>query len=216
MILASDGEYRVVSRSEVSGHPNLIRVFFEDGSHVDIQLRDYVNLGLKVLEPIPRDVYESIVHCGNVARVLLLAIRFLSYQMKTSAEVTRFLQNKGIDNIIIAPVLEQLQRESAIDDERYTALYVSSKRGSLSRRAMIHRLAQRGVSPEVVKVTVNQLCDDESELQAALQAAKKYMKHKRIALTHEDVLKMAAHLDRKGFSSSVIYKIIDNMDITTQ
>jgi regulatory protein len=204
--------HKVIGRYEVPGNPNLIRVLFENGEDATIQIRDWVNFELKINEPVESQVFCSVQQRSTVVQALNLAKRYLRMQVKTSAQVKKYLQGKGIEGKIITEVLEQLKSDMAIDDEQYTSMYISSKKKSMSRMALTFRLEQRGVHPDVIHKVVDEEYDDESELEAATHAARKYLRSKPMLNAREDRMKMAAHLARKGFSQSIVYKIMHNMD----
>lgn len=213
MTLANEStRHKVIGRYEVPGNPNLIRVLFENGEDATIQIRDWVNFELKINEPVESQVFCSVKQRSTVVQALNLAKRYLRMQVKTSAQVKKYLQGKGIEGQIITEVLEQLKSDMAIDDEQYTSMYISSKKKSMSRRALTFRLEQRGVHPDVIRKVVDEEYDDESELEAATHAARKYLRSKPMQNAREDRIKMAAHLARKGFSQSIVYKIMHNMD----
>ncbi len=212
MILANDDVYRITGRSEVPGNPNLIRVLFEHDESLIIQVRDFVDFSLKVNETLSYEDYKRILLRSSIVHALTLAQKYLRMRVKTSAQVSQYLKQKGIENEIIESVLRHLNENHIVDDEQYASIYVSTKNSSLSRRVLMNKLNQKGVSQDIIQETISQMCDDNTEFEAALCAAKKYVKHHGVPASRDEKLKMGGSLARKGFSQSVVFKIIDNMD----
>ncbi len=213
MILVSESSlYKIIGRYEVPGNPNLIRVLFEDGQEIMIHIRDWVDFELHINEPVEKQVYDSLVSRGAIVDALNLAKRYLRMRVKTSMQVASYLRGKGIDNDIIDNVMKQLKDDMIVDDEEYSSMFIASKKSLLSRKALAHKLEQRGIKQDIVQKAISNICDDESELHAAMKIAEKYLRHRNDIETQEGKHKMVAHLARKGFKQSTIYKIMNNLD----
>jgi regulatory protein len=204
--------HKVIGRYVVPGNPNLIRVLFEDGEESTILIRDWVNFELKVNEPVENHIFHSVMKRGTIVQALNLAKRYLRLRVKTAEEVKRYLHGKGIEEHVVGEVLEQLKADRAVDDEQYSSMFISSKKNLLSPKALAHRLEQRGVDLDVIHKVMSENCDDEGEFQTATRVARRYLRSKPALVTREEKLKLAAHLARKGFSQSVAYKIMHNLD----
>ncbi len=59
-----------------------------------------------------------------IAKAYAAALDFLSYQLRTESEVVKKLQESGVPDEQIEPVLQKLRAEQLLDDRAYAAAYV--------------------------------------------------------------------------------------------
>ena len=129
------------------------------------------------------------------------ALKFLNYRPRTRLEIRQNLQKHDIPEDVIGYVLERLQHAGLINNQRFAENWVEnrSELRPRSRRALSYELKQRGIDPEVIEQTLEQIDDEGLAYQAALKQSRKYRN-----LEWEDFRrKMYGFLARRGFNYEI-------------
>jgi regulatory protein len=129
------------------------------------------------------------------------AIKFLNYRPRTLLEIRQNLQKHDIPEEIIVYVLDRLQQAGLINDQHFAENWVEnrSELRPRSRHALSFELKQRGIDPQVIEQTLEEIDDEELAYQAALKQARKYKNLEWIDFRR----KMYGFLARRGFNYEV-------------
>lgn len=129
------------------------------------------------------------------------ALKFIQYRPRTRAEIRQNLRKHDVPEAIITSVMERLQQTGLINDRRFAENWVENRSDlrPRSRFALAHELKQRGIAPEIIASSLNEVDDDELAYQAACKQFRKY--------SHLDWQsyrqKMYGFLGRRGFNYEV-------------
>jgi regulatory protein len=129
------------------------------------------------------------------------ALNFLSYRVRTEAEVIQNLRQHEVQEAFIEPTLERLRRIGMLDDQRFAQSWVDNRSEFRPRsgRALAFELRRHGVSEPLIEQSLSELDEDNLALQAALKHA-----HKLSQLDWQDFRrKMFGFLGRRGFNYQV-------------
>jgi len=129
------------------------------------------------------------------------AIKFLNYRPRTLLEIRQNLQKHDTPEEIIVYVLDRLQQAGLINDQHFAENWVEnrSELRPRSRRALSFELKQRGIDPQVIEQTLEEIDDEELAYQAAIKQARKYKNLEWIDFRR----KMYGFLARRGFNYEV-------------
>jgi regulatory protein len=130
------------------------------------------------------------------------AVELLAHRPHFEAELKAKLEARGFGEAAVAAALARLVERGYLDDRaaaRQWAEGAVARKGYGSRRLRAE-LAARGVDPEIAAEAVAAACST-GERERALAAAGRFR--------GSDPKALARHLDRKGFSTSVILEIVD-------
>jgi regulatory protein len=124
------------------------------------------------------------------------ALRALEHRERSTAQVNRYLADRGVEDDERDEILETLARTSLVDDRRFAETRASSlaERGAGDVRIR-HELAQAGIDRDVI-------ADVLEALPAELERAA------RIAARRGVSPKTARYLVGKGFSDDVVRAVI--------
>ncbi len=92
--------------------------------------------------------------------------------MYTTAELTKKLLRRGIDEAEAARLIARLTELKLVDDAAYTDQYVSSRAGVRGRLGLRRELTRKGVAPELVEERLTELTP-EGQLTAATALLRK-------------------------------------------
>ncbi|MGI6250129.1 MAG: regulatory protein RecX [Anaerolineaceae bacterium] len=127
------------------------------------------------------------------------ALRLLSYRSRSRKELEQYLQRKGYAPEQQAVVLERLQAEGYLDDQRFAREWVENRTAFRPRGLRMLRMEMRrkGISDNHIDAAISQASLDEDRLayQAGIKLARRYKAEP------EDIFfkLLASALVRRGF-----------------
>jgi regulatory protein len=153
-------------------------------------------------------------HDSEYTRAKNIAYRYLSYRPRSYAEVDRKLREKGFDDTAVRIVLSNLIRLGYIDDEKFADQWAQSRvrlRG-LGRRRIEQELRYKGVDRETARRAIDDVLTADLEIETARRAVERKLKTMRTLDRETRRRRLAAFLERRGFSFAVIRHILKNTD----
>lgn len=194
---------------------NRCSVFVDGDFAFGLVKEDIAYFKLKEGEPISQQTYDYITEKLLYIKAQDTALQYISFQMRTAAQVRRKLLEKEYTDTVIEEVMAFLLKYKYVDDEEYCRCYIAqrqrlSPRGAYALKA---ELSQKGVSREAIDKALAHADIDEAE------AARRLIEKKWRYL--EDIDEKAkkriwSFLQRKGFSYDIIkeaIKAFENPDV---
>jgi len=143
------------------------------------------------------------------------ALSYLARKPRSVAQVKEKLKVKGHDTEIIDLVINQLKENNYLNDRDYAhtvaQYYIKQNKG---RKWVSQKLSQDGISKEYIQEALADM-DEDNEFSTALHIALKRWKSKK---EDDDIYsvqrKMAAFLIRKGYSGSVVNKVLKEIRLS--
>jgi regulatory protein len=143
------------------------------------------------------------------------ALRILTVRMRSEKELrmklSSYVKKKNLPDSMIENVMEMCKRLEYVDDEKFVTWWVSQRRSTSVRgdRAIEQELRGKGISPETIRHHLHS--EEGSELDAARILIRKKMR--TLGSYPEEIrkTKLKNALLSRGFSFSVIDRIIDEM-----
>ena len=136
------------------------------------------------------------------------ALNLLSYRIRSEAELSNRLRKAGYEADIIEEAIAFLKEYKYINDRDFAGRWVNDRltMKPVGRKRLRWELQQKGIAGELIDQAVN-IIDENDEYDMALELVrKKYVKDKNYTST-----KIASFLQRRGFSTSVIITICNNI-----
>ncbi len=137
------------------------------------------------------------------------ALNFLAYRPRSSAEVSRYLKEKGVPLEISEEVLQRLSRARLLDDVAFARYWVENRETfkPRGRRLLRQELRQKGVDDELIAEALSEVDEEESAYQAALKQASKYTR------LDDGLFRQRMHnfLRRRGFTYEVIRETMSRL-----
>ncbi len=200
-----------ITRLEVDQrNPNRVRVEFDGAKALKVPLS--VAAALHVGQRLAADELARLREASKAQRALDLALRYLAYRSRSTAEVVRYLREKGFPEHTVEHVTAWLTERGWLDDLAFARWWVENRtehrpRGRLMLAA---ELRQKGVPDACIEEALAALPDDEEEL--ARRAAERFVR--RLASVRDRtvfVRRLSAHLARRGFSWEVVRSVVEAM-----
>ena len=141
------------------------------------------------------------------------ALKFLSVRPRSVSEMAKKLKLKKYSPGAIEEALETLKKQGFLDDEKFAKTFADSSLRSRSagRRKLKFDLKQKGLAEDVIERTLGGLKDyDETEIVRELVA--KRMRTMTGVPEQARRRRIFGFLQRRGYSSEVIFKALDLHD----
>lgn len=140
-----------------------------------------------------------------------LAFDYLSYRIRTTAEIKKKLKDKKISEESIDKVIAHLNELKLLNDEEFAKQLVSEKikRKPVGKRVLKQKLFEKGISKEMSEDVLEKAFEEVDEKELALESLNKYYP-KILELERNDKRKKAFdHLVRRGFDFDVIKEVVN-------
>lgn len=201
----------IEGRDPVQRDPNAVRVLFRYSDTATIRIADWVDLHLKVGQPLTQEELQQIGNCSSLVDAERLAKRYLTGRVRTCQQVQNYLSRKDIDSDIAKRVVARLANSNILNDRQYAEWFVEQHAERMGPRQIEAKLRARGVDLEIARDAVGHVVTEQIEDTALVTSAEKFIRRKGTPQTRTDRLKFMNHLVRKGFSPSKVRHVVDSL-----
>lgn len=166
---------------------------------------------------VDAQVLERVQQAAAREEARVIALRLLQRRFRSRAEVERALRRRHITGETMTTVVAQLRRDGWIDDARFARSWVRDRTALSPRgpRRLRAELLSKGVAPEVADEAIGALLP--RALEDALAAAQVEARLPRLRRLPPPIARrrLAAWLQRRGFSGDVIARLLRAMPPTS-
>ncbi len=158
------------------------------------------------LEEVESDPY-------HVAQTI--ALFALGRRAKSRGELFTLLKKRGTAEEIANAVLFRLQEQGFVNDREFARYWVESRQRTkkVSRRIIIGELRTKGISDEIINEVTGEI-SDENEFAIAMEFASRKVRSVSKLENAVAYRRMHGALSRRGFSGSVVSKVLAELGIT--
>ncbi len=152
-------------------------------------------------EAFLREVQQAKAYC----------LRLLVSVDRTESQLRTKMRQKGYSEQAADEVISYVKGLHYLDDGRYASYYIAAKSGTKSKRQIIQDLQRRGVSRE----TIERQMEEADEIDE-LPVIRRWMEKKHFdpqQADEKETWKFCQFLQRKGFSSSDIRRVLRGFDM---
>ncbi len=134
------------------------------------------------------------------------ALNYLSFRPRTVREITTKLTDKGFDTEIISDVIQFLKEYKFVDDDAFARMWIRNRTTlkPTGRQKIKNELFQKGLDKETIERNICQLQPEDEEQMAA------FLIEKKIRRAEFSYKKLEGFLARRGFSSGIIRRVLNN------
>lgn len=179
------------------------------------ELRAY---GIEEGEELSPELYEELNREVFIPRAKRRAMNLLVSKDRSRKELEERLASDGYPRKAAEEAVRFVESYHYLDDFRYAATFLRAKQEEKSKRQLIMKLAEKGISREVMDEAFEAVRQERMELmgdefeEAELSAIRRLIRKKTKSsdlLSDKERQKLAASLYAKGFRSSDIRQVID-------
>ncbi len=189
-------------------NPNRVNIFLDGDFSFGLYI---VNAGyLKVGQTISQEVIDQLLKVDQIEDGFQKALRFIAYKPRTTYEVIKKLKENGLQEDVIAIVIERLTEKKYVDDLQYAKNWVENRNVNKprSRKLVKWELKNKNISEEIISEVTGEMLPEEK---LAILAAEKYAR--RLSGFEEDIFtrRLSGYLIRRGFSYSTVYSTVQRI-----
>lgn len=208
MTSTSDGSDTINGIQPVPGDPSKVRVLFERADSVDLHIRTWAELSLKVGLEVSAILLERLQETARIELAGDQVARYLRFKPRTRHEVNAYLGRKGHSDELIGQLIQDFAERGLIDDDEYARAYVLQRERRHSRKEIAVQLQRRGIRLTGDVDSEARASTEAMEYMAASTAVQKVVRQNAGADMQTLRRKVAAHLQRRGFRASVIRRAL--------
>ena len=140
-----------------------------------------------------------------------LAYRYLSHRDRSARETADHLKKKGLKEAVVQETLSHLKEANYLDDRRFAEHWsrTRAENRQYGRFRLRQELLGKGVSRELIDETLDTLFESVREIDLARAVVEKKLPAMQDLDADKRKRRLTGLLQRKGFSSDVIYKVLD-------
>lgn len=189
-------------------NPQRLNVYL-DGEYA-FGLSRYAAAWLQVGQEITEQKIEELLSEDAKESAYQIAIKFIGYRIRTTSEVEKYLDRKGIEQTIINQVIERLTTNGLLDDTSFAQLWIENRNEFRPRahRVLASELRNKGISSEIIDDTIK---DTMPEEKLAYLAAQKQVRRYENLEWNAFYQKLGSYLARRGFSYSIIRLVVEQI-----
>jgi len=137
------------------------------------------------------------------------AMLFLSFRVRSEAEIRQNLRKHQIPDSVIEDTLGRLRQERLADDPQFAHAWVENRNTfrPRSRRALVMELRQKGLDDKTIQSAVSGLDEEALAYEAARKRSARFMDLE----WYEFRRKLSDFLARKGFSYAVTAPVVTRL-----
>lgn len=156
---------------------------------------------------------KSIYQSERESSAYNLAVRFLSYRLRSKKEVRDQLKSAEVSADLIETTLSRLEDLTLIDDRVYGQSYTrtAARINQKGPNMICRELKQKGLSEGDIAVSLEEYDHDQQLANAKALAEKQYQKHIRKTSLRESEQKTKAFLMQKGYDSDIIQHVLSEI-----
>ncbi len=163
---------------------------------------------LRVEDEISDELLDRIGNEVILKRGLAYVYHLLSKKDYTQGEILKKLLQAGYLESFAGGVIDRVKAQGFINDLDYAKRYIDQTHTRKSKRQIIYTLQGKGITQEILTSLYEG--SEISEYEAAFKLAKKKIKNSD-QLTYEERAKVYTYMANKGFSSSTIHRVIEDV-----
>lgn len=155
---------------------------------------------------------DDIIHYETSQWAYTLAIRYLSFRMRSEKEVFDYLKKKGIEELYINEAITRLKKEQLINDLEFAKMFTRTRINTTLKgpQQVKRELHEKGVSDNNIHLALKYFTF-EIEYERALKLAEKKLKQRRNDSFFEKRNQVIQVLRVQGFRSGVIAEVVERL-----
>ena len=196
---------------KLNGNFNLYIKDYKD-EKVEVHLETLYSYGLLSKKEMDEEEFEEMMSENEKKLAKQKALKTLSMANKTKKELILKLKQSKFSTEAIDYAMTFVDKYDFIDEENIAKTLVEGKysKKRYSRRAMMSKLRQKGISSDVIGDSIKDIGDDE-EFENAMYFAQKKLRTIRDDDKYKVRNKLMSALSYRGFSYDIIRRVSEDL-----
>lgn len=156
---------------------------------------------------------EQIKRAEHLQKNYAKALHYLSYRMRTEAEMRKYLQDKEVMDESIDKIIDKLYRGHLLNDRKFAKSFVSDRinRSKKGPKLVREELSQKGVPKAIIDDSLQAYTPD-IQWKKAYEIAKKEAGKSSKHPLQKRKEQLKARLLRRGFTSDLVFEVVQEIN----
>jgi len=134
-------------------------------------------------------------------------LNFISYRERSRKEIKDYLSNKGISQVIINKVLNDLENAGLVDDRKFALAWIKNRNKINPKGNFVLKmeLTEKGIEENEIERLLGDVDEKENARKVIKKAVKKY--GEKISAKK----KILEYIQRRGFSINIAIEVLDEL-----
>lgn len=210
---SNNDEKKLISKIERQQRDkNRFNLFVDDQFFASIHEDIIVSLNLYKGKEVNEKDFYNILEEEEKHQIWRKSLKYLGYKARTKNEIKEYLLSKNYAIEQIDVITDKLETENLINDSVYAKNFVKDRitHKLKGKRLIIFELKNKGISEEDLEECLNEI-DELAEYNSAMALVEKKLRNYQGENLEKIIQKMAGLLNRRGFSFSIINKILNEL-----
>ena len=158
--------------------------------------------------------FEKIISLNDDEKVFNNVLNYISYQMRTEAEIRKYLEKKEVREQYITKCIKELKNLGYIDDESYAKYLLSDiQKKNKGPKYLQQKMKEKGLNEKLIKEFVFKYSPDSEEEILTLEINSLKDKNSNLPVKKQKQRLMEKFI-RDGFSQTIVFNVINHCDFT--
>jgi regulatory protein len=176
-------------------------IYIDGAYRLSLSQDQLTDAAVRVGDNLTEARVTELMQQSEVGKMLDRAYNYLSYRVRSRQEMVRYLRRKGCDDEMAAFLLQRLEDQDHINDQRFARDWVELRQ-NISPRSRVQlqaELREKGIASDIIAEVLESVdAATEVELLIAL------VDQKRLRQRYPDNQKLTRYLASKGFGFDAI------------
>lgn len=195
----------IITKISTQKKPGYFNIFLDGQYSFSVSEEVLIAFNLHKGQELTKEVLSEITAAKEVDALYQQALGYLSYQLRSQAEIEIYLKQKNSTEMALKQVLQKLQANRLIDDLQYAKSFVRTmaKTSDKGPKVICNLLRQKGIGENLIDEALNEFPSEQQQENLARLIPKLMRKYQNeSALRRTQKIKQTLLV--KGFNSSLI------------
>ena len=185
---------------------------YADGAFlIGVSAETLLRFGIRTGDEIGEEKLKALQATEELQGAKAVALRFLARRQRTEKEIRDKLREKEFDDEEIKKTIENLRGLGFLNDDEFARSYVRHQLALRPKGKLVlkQKLLLLGIKKETIDAALNEVFQETSQEDAALEAAQKFLTKSAKSRDdpHKTKQKLVAFLSRRGFTWDIVSSV---------
>ena len=202
-------ESLVITKIEKQKNRRRYNLYLNDEYFASIDENVLISLRLLKGKEIDKNNLNEIITKEDPNNAWNSSLNYLSYRHRSEAEINKYLVKKDYTKEVIDLVMKRLKDNNYINDSQFALSLVNQRISSkpMGKKLLVYELRNKGLSESNIEEALIEF-NEEIEYSMAIKLVDKKINDYKLLDWNCFQNKLGNYLQRKGFSYSLIIKVI--------
>ncbi len=185
---------------------NRFNIYLDGQYYCGLNAETIVKNNLKTGMDIEKEILDNLQLESEKTTALEKLVNYMGSRLRTEKQLWDYLKGKGYAEVTCNYCMEKLKEYNYINDAQYVNSFIQVNKSKKGKKLLAYELKQKGIDDKLLDTSFE---DYENDLESIKLIALKYLKNKDLA--KENFQKAYRHLMSKGFESSEVLKVLNQI-----